>query len=104
MLLRRSFQFSVQIREVDDVKVCCQFEFLQTNCDIADIVQSQTEVECTCSVVQCTLQVHCSSSSVAGVYTAHAVYHTTVLHSEKFEMNEEVDSLLSEKVSNFLLT
>ncbi len=26
------------------------------------------------------------------------------LHSEKFEMNEEVDSLLSEKVSNFLLT
>ncbi len=26
------------------------------------------------------------------------------LHSEKFKMNEEVDSLLSEKVSNFLLT
>ncbi len=25
-------------------------------------------------------------------------------HSEKFEINEEVDSLLSEKVSNFLLT
>ncbi len=26
------------------------------------------------------------------------------IHSEKFEMTEEVDSLLSEKVSNFLLT
>ena len=26
------------------------------------------------------------------------------MHSEKFEMNEEVDTLLSEKVSNFLLT
>ncbi len=27
-----------------------------------------------------------------------------ILHSEKFVMNEEVDSLLTEKVSNLLLT
>ena len=27
-----------------------------------------------------------------------------LLHSEKFKMNEEVDSFLSEKVSNLLLT
>ncbi len=30
--------------------------------------------------------------------------HPPILHSDKFEMTEEVDSLLSEKVSNFLLT
>ena len=29
---------------------------------------------------------------------------TFFLQSEKFEMNEKVDNLLSEKVSNFLLT
>ncbi len=27
-----------------------------------------------------------------------------ILHSEKFKMNEEVDSFLSEQVSNLLLT
>ncbi len=32
------------------------------------------------------------------------MYDFMTSHSEKFEMNEEVDSLLSEKVSNLLLT
>ncbi len=30
--------------------------------------------------------------------------HYMNLHSEKFKMNEDVDSFLSEKVSNLLLT
>ena len=38
--------------------------------------QPQTEVECTCSVVQCTLHVHGNPNSVAGVYTACAVKYT----------------------------
>ena len=39
-------------------------------------VLSQTEVQCTCSVAECTLHVHCKLNSVAAVYTAHAVYYT----------------------------
>ncbi len=38
------------------------------------------------------------------VYNTISLFPSHFVHSEKFEMNEEVDSLLSEKVSNFLLT
>ena len=37
---------------------------------------TQTEVQCTCSVAECTQHVHCKLNSVAAVHTAHAVYYT----------------------------
>ncbi len=42
-------------------------------------IETQTDMECTCSVVQCS--VHCNLNSVAEVYTARAVY---TAHSEHF--------------------
>ena len=39
-------------------------------------LDSKTEVQCTCSVVECTLQVHCKLNSVVGVHTDHVVYYT----------------------------
>ena len=42
-------------------------------------VCTQTEVQCTCSVAECTLHVHFKLNSVAAVYTAHAVYYTLYL-------------------------
>ncbi len=33
-------------------------------------------LQCTCSVAECTLQVHCKLNSVAAVYSAHAVNYT----------------------------
>ena len=39
-----------------------------------------------------------------GCPNTEVIQMKVVEHSEKFEMNEEMDSLLSEKISNFLLT
>ena len=39
------------------------------------LYHTQTEVECTCSVVKCTLQINCNLNSVPAVYTAHTVYY-----------------------------
>ncbi len=41
---------------------------------------SQTEVECTCSAMQCTLQVHCSLCSVPAVQAAHGLLWRHFLH------------------------
>ncbi len=37
---------------------------------------AHTEVECTCSVAECTLHVNCKLNSAHAVYTDHAVYYT----------------------------
>ena len=56
---------------------CCkQRSKLVEYWNLRAILVTQTEVQCTCSVVECTLLVHCYPNSVAGVYTAHAVYYT----------------------------
>ncbi len=44
----------------------------QCSCSVIGL---QTEVQCTCSVAECTLHVTCNLSSVAAVYTGHAVYY-----------------------------
>ena len=43
-------------------------------------------------------------ASIEALIRLSIIMGRRVLHSEKFEMNEEVESLLSEKVSNLLLT